>query len=427
MTARRNMMKTHPLIETVRILAALAAIGFLLPASRASAARIDITPAISLDQVYDSNVFNTDGNEKEDFLFRATPAVTFTWKRQRGSPDVLDSVRMPDTTLNISASLSSETYYKYTELSDAISAISLAINATHRFTPRLSITPSGSFVQAQDSVRRNQLVPSGDPLVPASIASETGTQKSRDYGAALRASYLLTPKTDFSVRGRFSKLQFLDNVAGGGVDSREVAGDTTLSYRFTPLFSSGFFFNVSYNTFEDGTDSRVFAGGLTGSYRFSPSVTMDARAGASRTQESELAGLPDRTTWSPSGLLLLIYAGNTFRATLSGAYEVGGGGSFGSTTRRQTASFSLTDQFASRWWADLTGSYQVRQSLDDTESEDLTSASGSAGIRYHPRENVTLRLSGNAFRQWSDGTVGSDLTRYSAVLGITLGHTYNIY
>jgi hypothetical protein len=123
----------------------------------------------------------------------------------------------------------------------------------------------------------------------------------------------------------------------------------------------------------------------------------------------------------------LTYADNTFRATLSGAYEVAGGGSFGSTTRRQTASFSLTDQFASRWSADLTGGYQVNRSLDDAESEDLTSVSGSAGIRYLPRDKVALRLSGNAFRQWSDGTVGSDLTRYSAVLGITLGHTYNIY
>ena len=44
------------------MLAALAAICILFPASPASAAKIDITPAISLDQVYDSNVFNTNGN-----------------------------------------------------------------------------------------------------------------------------------------------------------------------------------------------------------------------------------------------------------------------------------------------------------------------------------------------------------------------------
>ena len=60
-------MRTHHLGAALGMLAALAAIGILLPASRAAAANMDITPSISLDQVYDSNVFNTDGNEKEDF------------------------------------------------------------------------------------------------------------------------------------------------------------------------------------------------------------------------------------------------------------------------------------------------------------------------------------------------------------------------
>ena len=78
------------------MLAALAAIGILLPASRAAAAKIDITPSISLDQTYDSNVFNTDGNEKEDFILRVTPAVTLSFK-------------MPETTLNLRTSLTSDT------------------------------------------------------------------------------------------------------------------------------------------------------------------------------------------------------------------------------------------------------------------------------------------------------------------------------
>ena len=108
MTARR--------IDIVRTTLAIGlAICLLFPGSGASAARLDITPSISLDQVYDSNVFNTDGNEKEDFIFRATPAVTF-------------SLRMPETTLNLRTSLTSDTYFKYTELNSSNSAISLAID-----------------------------------------------------------------------------------------------------------------------------------------------------------------------------------------------------------------------------------------------------------------------------------------------------------
>jgi hypothetical protein len=397
------------------MLAALAAIGILLPASRAAAAHLDITPSISLDQTYDSNVFNTNGNEKGDFLLRATPALTF-------------SVRMPETTLNMRTSLTSDTYYKYTELNSTNSAISLAIDATPiQITPRFSMVPSAHYVEAQNSYRRNQLVPSGDPLNQPSIASETATQKSRDYGAALQMSYLVTPKTAFSLGGGFSKRQFLDNVSGGDVDSRVVSGDTTLTYKFTPLLSSGLYFSTAYNTFDNGRDSRTLSGGLTGSYQFSPAVSVSARAGASRAQESGSAGIPDRTTWSPAGSLSLTYAGAEFQTTLFGSIDQSGGGSFGLTTRRQTVGLSFTDQFARRWSANLSGSYEQNRSLDAAVSENLTSATGSAGVGYQPLEWATLHLSGTALRQWSDGTVGADLTRYSAFLGITLGYTFNIY
>ena len=396
--------------------AVLAAIGIFLPASIASAAKIDITPAISLDQVYDSNVFNTNGNEKGDFIFRATPALTI-------------SLKMPETTLNLRTSLTADMYYKYTELNSTNSAITLALESQPplRLTPRLTIAPSGHFVQARNSYLRTQLVPTADPLAPPSIASESATQKSRDYGAALRATYLLTEKTEFSLGGGFTKLQFLDNTTAGNVDSRVISGDTTLTYKFTPLFSSGIFFNTSYNTFENGTDSRVFAGGLTGTYRFSPTFTIDARAGASHMKETSTTGTPENTNTSPYGALSLVYSVRDFRAALSGTIEQAGGGNLGVTTRRETVSLSLSDQFAARWWADLTGTYQVNRPIETDVSGDLTSAAGTARIRHQPLEWLEVHLSGSGFRQSGNGVLGSDLTRYSAFLGVTVSHTYNIY
>jgi len=408
-------MRTQKLEGMLRMLTALAAIGILLPVSLAAAAKIDITPSISLDQTYDSNVFNTNGNEKGDFTLRATPALTF-------------SLKMPETTLNLRTSLTTDTYYKYTELNSTNSAITLALDSQPplALSPRLSIAPSGHFVQARSSYLRNQLVPTADPLAPPSIAAESATQKSRDYGAALRANYLLTEKTDFSLGGGFSKLQFLDNTTGN-VDSRVISGDTSLSYRFTPLFSSGVFFNTSYNTFGNGTDSRVFAGGLTGTYRFSPAFTVDARAGASHMKETSTSGAPENTNTSPYGALSLIYTALDFRAALSGTIEQAGGGNLGVTTRRESVSISVSDQFATRWWADFTGTYQVNRSLESNASGDLTSAIGTAGVRHQPLEWLNVHLSGSGFRQSGNGTLGSDLTRYSAFLGVTVGKTYNIY
>ncbi len=384
--------------------------------SQAVAAKLDVTPSISLDQAYDSNVFNTNGNEKEDFILRTTPAVTF-------------SLRMPETTLNLRTSLTSDRYYNYTELNSVNSAITLALDSQPplALSPRLSISPSGHFVQARNSFLRTQLIPSGDPLLPASIATESATLKSRNYGAALRVNYLVTPFVDFSLGGGFTKLQFLDNTVAGNIDSRVVTGDTTLTYRFTPLFSSGLYFGTAYNTFANGRDSRTYSAGLTGTYQFSRTVSLNARAGVSRTQESDPTGLLERTTWSPAGSLSFTYVDNDFRVILYSSFEQAGGGGFGLTTRRTSVNLSVSDQIADRWWADLSGGYQINRSLDAAASEDLTSATGTAGIRYQVLEWANLRLSGTAFSQWNDGTIGTDLVRYSAFLGVSVGRTYNIY
>ena len=397
-----------------KALAALITACSLLAVSTAMAARLDFIPSLTLDQTYDSNVFNTNGNEKGDFVLRATPGVTF-------------SLRMPETTLNLRSSITSDTYYKYTDRSSSSSALSLALDSATPIavTSRLSIAPSAHFVQAQDSYRRTQLLPTGDPLVPTAIATESGLQKSRDYGGGLRIAYLVTPKIEAAIGGNFTKRDFLDNTTGE-YDSRVFTGDTTLSYRFTERLSSGFFANTSYNTFENGRDSRTYAGGLTASYRFSPAYSVDARAGASRAQESE-PGTLERVTWSPYGSLTLAYTQRDFRASLSGIVNQSGGGSLGYTTQTESVNLTISDQFATRWWGDISGSYQKSKSLDPANSEDLESATGTAGIRYQPWEWATLHLSGTALQQWSHGTVGTDLKRYSALLGFTLGYTHNLY
>jgi hypothetical protein len=342
---------------------------------------------------------------------------------------VIFSLRMPETTLNLRTSLTSDTYYKYSELDSTNSAITLALNSQPpiALSPRLSIAPSGHFVQARNSYLRTQLVPTADPLAPPSIAAESATLRSRNYGAALRANYLLTVNTEFSLGGGFTKLQYLDNTSGN-VGSRVITGDTTLRYKFTPLFSSGIFFINSYNTFENGTESRIFAGGLLGAYRFSPSFTVDARAGATHAKETSTSGVPEFTKTSPYGALSMVYLDNNFRAALSATVEQAGGGNLGVTTRRETVSLSVSDQFATAWWADAIGIYQVNRSLESDVSGDLTSAIFTAGVRHKPLEWLEVHLSGSGLRQSGDnGPLGSDLTRYSAFLGVTLGKTYNIY
>jgi hypothetical protein len=104
-----------------------------------------------------------------------------------------------------------------------------------------------------------------------------------------------------------------------------------------------------------------------------------------------------------------------------------GGSGFGETTRQWTAGFALNDQFAREWSWSLSGTYQVSQSVFETDAVDINTIYGTAGLRYMPWEWGSLDLTGYVDRQTSDSQSGSDLKNYVATLGITIGKPYKIY
>jgi len=390
----------------------------IISSSQAIAARIDVTPSITLDQIYDSNVFNSGGRslnaEQGDFLLRAVPELTL-------------SLRMPETTLNLRSGIASEKYYKFDQLNNVTSSITLALDSTTpiRVSPALAITPAAHFVQTRDSFHRNQLLPVGDPQAPANFSSESTVVKSRDYGGALHTSYLATSNLTATVGGGVVKRDYLENVPGI-FGFRVLSADADITYRYTPRFSTGLFALTDFDTFESQRSSRTYGGGLTMSYQIFQGMMLSARGGASHTRETDPV-LPDIKNWSPNGMISIAYTHMDFRGTLTGSMDKSGTGSFAFTTRRRTIVLSLTDQFARGWWWDLGGSYQRNQSIDDAKSVDLATVTASAGVRYRVREWAMLHLTGTGFRQWSSGPVGTDMKRDAALLGFSIGNTYNLY
>jgi hypothetical protein len=395
------------------LFAAFLAILSVAVASPAISANLIATPKISLEERWDSNIQNASADEISDFVSRATPRLTFTIETYRAQ-------------LNLTGGFDYERYSKHTELNERAAAFyDLSTTRPLQFSQRFSLQPSVRFAETNDPVRRNVLTQTPIPGLPPSETIVTARTKTREYSGSLQFSYLLTPNVVLELGGGGTKRSFLDNDAGT-VDSDTVSGNTSISYRFTPRFSSGIYFSASRNTFENDTDSRTYNLGLSMNYLLSEHFTFDARAGANHLKETTTTG--EDTVTSPSGQISLTYDWREFKAVLLGSYELAGGGSFGVTTRRGNILLTLSDRFAPRWWWDLSGSYQINRSPDTPRTEDVSTWHGNAGLRYQAAEWASFRLAGALVRQRARNSIeAADLDRNSIALVLDLSKDYKLF
>jgi hypothetical protein len=380
----------------------------------AHALPVSATPSISVEQAYDSNVFDDrTGNEQDDYILRIRPAVSIAY------PAV-------DTAVILELSAESATYYNNPDLSRPLATWRGALSSVRPIllSPNVSMTPMGYYLETYESSRRSQLVFSPTaPAIPIEIAQFAQTH-TRDYGGSVFMNYQAATRFRTALTGAYNKHEILtDNT--GLTDYYTYTGDLSISYLSGPRSTIGIFGSASDTTYSNDTVATTYGVGLLGSYAFSEFLRMDARVGASFLRNKPGSGLPESTDQSPTASLSLTYRVRDFFASAWGSYGYSSGSSFGETTRQLNAGASLGDQFANGWWWALTGAYQANRNIDSPSASDMTSGTGTAEIRYVPAPWATLRLSGTHSREWVDS--GSDLKKTTAFLGITLSNTYNLY
>jgi hypothetical protein len=382
--------------------------------SPAESANLIAIPSLSLDERWDTNIFNAPSDAVSDFVFRATPRLTL-------------SIEAFETAINLGGGFDFEKYSKHSELDKnaATKDVNLTTVQPLRITPRFSMRPSVRFVETQDAVRRNELTQAVEPGLPPSESLVTARTEVREISGSLQLTYLLAPNIGLGIGGGGVRREFTEGNPDL-VDSRTFTGNASLAYRITPRFSTGIYFDTSYNSFDRRPNSRTYSGAVTGTYLLTEKFTIDARAGASLDRESTGVGDERTDTWSPSGRFSITYAGRDFRGTLLGSYDLAGAGSLGRTTKRGNVLLTLSGGFAPRWSWNLSGYYQTNLSTDNLVTEDLVTASGTAGVAYQAAEWAFIRLSGNTFWQWSHGIVGDSLERNSVLLGVTLSKAYPV-
>ena len=387
-------------------------------AKDAAAANMDVIPSVRLEEGWDSNAYNSSANEVSSYLTRLTPSLALRFT----SPE------------DVMAEISGQ--YEITRYSD-----SEAKDADHNtwffrikstgdweLTPTLSMLPSVYYLNTTNSSQRSQLVPSGDPVLPPVPITNYGDTNTENIGAAVNFNYLASQNLTIGVNGHYSEQRFSDSLADSGLkNSSSTGGNVSVSHQFSPRTSLGILVAGNHNTYETSPDSDTLSGGIRFGYEFSPVFRIDGAFGMSYTRQSEAPGSPEKQTSSPSGLFNASYTSEMFTARVFGSALYSGGSGYGQVTRLWTAGLAFKNQFAEEWSWNLSGTYQVSRSVFETGAVDIDTINGTAGLRYKPWEWGSLDLTGNLNRQTSNGQFGDAINNYSALLGVTIGKSYNIY
>jgi len=374
------------------------------------------TPSISVEQAYDSNVFdNRTGNEEEDFIFRLRPAVFFA----------LPAI---ETAVNLEISAEMETYFNNPEMSRYPSTWMSALSSLRpiALSPNFSMRPRGYYLETYDSSRRSQLVFSPEaPAIPIEMAQFARTH-TRDYGGSLNMIYQAAPRFQTALVGAYNRHEIItDNT--GLTDYYTYNGDLSFSYQPGPRSSIGIFGTADDTTYSNGLVSTTYSIGLQGSYAFSEYFRVEARVGESFLRNKPGDGLPENTDQAPNARLSANYRHLDFLASAWGSFGYSSGSSLGETTLQGNAGLSVGDQFTSGWWWFLLGSYQANRNVDNPSVRDVISGNGTAEIRYVPALWATLRLSCTFFREWAQDNTGLDLKKTTAFLGVTISKTYSLF
>jgi hypothetical protein len=382
-------------------------------ASAAEPATVLATPSLSIEESWDSNIFNTSSDETSDFVTRARPMLALSFQVLR-------------TSMTVSGGFEFEKYLDNDEL-DSIAAtkdFNLTTADPIQITTRFSLRPSARYVETTDWVRRDVLGEAPTLDLPPSETVVRARTEVTEISGVLNADYLVTQNLSLAVGGGARRREH-DDPGRDLVDSTVVTGSAGLGYRYSPRLLLGPFIEASHNSFEEEPSSDIFTGGLRGRYALTPNHTLDGRVGGSYTERRSDDPAGDETRkWAPHVRLSLVYAWRTFRAALTGSYELAGGGSFGRTTERATVSIALSERLTERLTIDLSGTYQNNTAIDEPATDDFATANGRIALRYRAAEWLFLTLSGNVFRQWADGLAGEDIDRHAVMIGALLRNSY---
>jgi hypothetical protein len=171
-----------------------------LPNLAAAYDRIRITPEVRVEQLYDSNVFNTESGEESDLATVVLPSVEFNLQNDR-------------TRLDLSYKLRSTHYVDYSDLNTVDHRVRLS--GSRLLTHRLSLFGGASYLH----------LPKGDDVMDSDVLLRSGRTEFTAYSANTGFRYMLDRVSNVSLSFEWSQQ---DQTARDDVRSNLVYDPETL-------------------------------------------------------------------------------------------------------------------------------------------------------------------------------------------------------
>src|SRR5215510_3213250 len=300
----------------VRPLAAypLEMLGLLGPSTQRGP--LTLTPALSITEEYNDNIFVNNQNPVGDFITTFSPTITL-------------AINQPSYQLTAGYSFSSAIYAKETDLTNALDSMNFVANGLYRVSPALTLTASDSFVLSNYT---NLTSATGPTSAQGSFS--TGRQKSWSNTFNPAMSWQMSPANSLGLGVTYSALRY--EGSGIGIDSDTYQFQSFLAHTFTPRFSGNVGYTFTY------LDDQVFANSTNHtptvgfSYQLTRTLVGSVNGGATISQ------IKGDTFVTPSGNVSLAQLWQFGSASVQYSRYVAVAGGFGGTTDTQTASGILT-------------------------------------------------------------------------------------
>ncbi len=390
----------------------------LCAARDSRAAGLDAIGTLTLEGAWDSNVFNSPApDERSDSLLRVRPGLTL-------------ALRTLGTTFHLQGTVTAEEHAKFHQLDGVTAAKVVNLYPTDPIpvTSNLRVRPGGYFVETTDFRSRvfADVIPAAPGALPGEVVDLTNTADratTREYAGSMDIAYTVTDKLQTDLRGSALRHTLL-NVRTSTRDFRVYSARGNAFWSWTPRLQVGPQLRYTRTDYDEGFIVQVYQGSLAVRYLLREGQTVEARGGASHSQQDTQ---PPVDATSPYGFLSLDSTWQGLHALASGEYGIEQGGIIRGSSKRFFGRILLEKGFTPRTTGEFIGGFQRNWWGAPAVPETITVYTASGTLRYLIYRWASLRLGGTYLLQESSLPETRDLRRAEAFLGIDLTETVTIF